>query len=200
MKNLIKKTFILAIIAIGLYSCTADDHSNVGSVKGSIVLSSPSAAASYVLDPTNTSGVLFTAKWSAADFGYKAAVTYKLEVVKSTDTFSSDYTSAPGLILGNYPEFSNSNYQLDIKTSDFNSVLLAANGIINTAADYKIRVVAFPTTQLSSSTNGVVTLSQEITINATPYDAFDTLPRLYVPGNYGAASTYADWSGAGNSA
>ena len=200
MKNLIKKTFILALIAIGLYSCTADDHSNVGSVKGSIVLSSPSAAASYVLDPTNTSGIVFTAKWSAADFGYKAAVTYKLEVIKATDSFNPNYTEAAGITLGTYPEFSNSNYQLDIKTSDFNSALLAANGIINTALDYKIRIVAYPSTQTALTPNGIVTLSQEITVNVTPYDAFDTLPRLYVPGNYGAASTYADWSGAGNSA
>lgn len=200
MKNLIRNTIILTFIAIGFYSCTNDDHNNVGSAKGSILLSSPNTATAYVLDPTNTAGVVFTAKWNAADFGYKASVSYKLEIAKATDSFDTNYIAAAGIDLGTYAEYSNSNYQKDIKTIDLNAALLAAGGALDTASDYKVRVLAVPSTQAPTSSNGIITLSQEITITATPFNAFDTLPRLYIPGNYGAASTYDDWSGAGNSA
>ena len=76
-----------------------------------------------------------------------------------------------------------------------NNLLLSAGGSIGTSGGFKLRIIGKPSTQLSSSTNGVSAVSNEVTITATPYDTFDEFERLYVPGGYQSASGYGnDWS------
>jgi len=195
MKSLIKKTFLIAFIALGLYSCSNDNLENVvGSSNGNLVLKAPTDGA-YVLTASTAGNVLFTVTWSPANYGYKAAVTYYLQVIKSTDSFDTS-TSIGSLNLGSFSSSPNgADLTKDVKVRDFNAVILNAGGSIGSTDSFKIRILAKVNDQLTSSSNNLTDIkSQEATISVTPYDTFDEFDRIYAPGNYGGASTYADWN------
>ena len=190
MKKYIKKALLLAFIAIGLSSCSTDKVDAVASNNGNFVLKSPTDG-SFVLSATTAGDVAFTATWAAADFGYKAATSYKLQMVKASNSFSDDQTQNPSFDLGNFTSApGGAELQKTLKGREFNSLVLAAGGSAGTAENFKIRIYANVNDQTTSTYH---LLSQEATISATPYDAFDEFARIYVPGNYGGNSTFADW-------
>jgi hypothetical protein len=143
------------------------------------------------LSGSSASTTAFTTKWTPANFGFSAAVSYTLQAVKGTDSFSNTSSS---IVLGT----SNSDIELNEKAVSqkvLNNLLLSAGGNIGISGTFKLRVFAKPSTQLSTSTNGVTAVSNEITITATPYDTFDEFDRIYVPGSYQSASGYGNnWS------
>lgn len=195
MKKIILSFVLLASTITTIVSCSDETLDPVASVVKNIDLTAPTGG-NYALDGATAGNNVFTAKWSSADFGYQAAVTYTLQAIKSTGSFSTPQS----LVLGSYTENTNSVHEKAITQRQLNTLLLGAGGGIGVSESYKLRVVAKPSTQLSNATNGVMAVSQEITITALAYDTFDEFQRLYLPGSYGAASTFADWSNEGNSA
>lgn len=194
MKRLIKNTFLFTFLAVGLFSCSEDSKDPVANQSGDFILSAP-VDGSYVLNATNAGDDAVTVSWTSADFGYAAATNYRLQLVKSTDTFSDDQTLNPSLDLGNYSSSLGASFEKTITVRQFNTLVLGANaGGIGTATSYKVRVVGIVNNQLASSSINLNAKSQEGTLTITAYDAFDEFDRIYAPGNYGGASTYADWS------
>jgi hypothetical protein len=63
-----------------------------------------------------------------------------------------------------------------------------------------MKIVGSPDVQLTDPTdpaaypNALFANSQEITFSASIYDKFDETVKIYVPGNFGSTSTYADWN------
>jgi len=193
-----KKIFLSLILLAGTFSTIvscSDENLDPVAASTAINMTSPTGG-TYVLTGVTAGTTAFTASWTSAQFGYSAAVTYSLQAVKSTVSFE---TTSPSIVIAS----ANSDAAINdkaINQRDLNNLLLSANGSIGTSGSFKLRIIGRPSTQLAGSTNGVIAISNEVTITATPYDTFDEFSKLYLPGNYGGASGFADWSGAGNSA
>ena len=193
MKSLIKKTFILSFIALGIVSCSEDSASPKANDSEVLNLTSPDGG-SYVLQSTAAGDEVFVARWTSADYNYQAAVNYKLQLVKASDTF--DGANVGSFDLGNFSSTSGASFEKSLTVREFNSMILGANGSIGSAESYKVRVVASVNGQLNTSDNNLTNaVSQEVTLTATAYDTFDEFSRIYVPGNYQGNSGYgSDWS------
>jgi hypothetical protein len=194
MKNLFKKAFLFTFIAIGLSSCSEDTKDPVAKEAGDFTLSAP-VDGSYVLTAADAGNEAVVVSWTSADFGYDAATNYKLQLVKASDSFSDDQTLNPSISLGNFSSVAGATFEKALTVRELNSLVLAANaGGIGTATSYKLRVYGLVNNQLTTSEVQLNAKSQEGTVTITAYDAFDEFSRIYVPGNYGAASTFADWA------
>jgi len=193
MKSLIRKISLLAFIAFGFYSCSEDSKDPIGKASEDITLTNPTSG-SFSLLASNAGEEIFVASWTSADFGYQAATNYKLQMVKATETFTGD--NIPSLDLGNYSSLAGASFTKSVTVRQFNALTLAANPSgIGVTDSYKVRVVGTIPGQLSTSDNNLPdVVSQEVTVTVTAYDAFDEFDRLYVPGNFGSASGYADWA------
>ncbi len=188
-----KKIFLSLILLAGtlstVVSCSDEKFDPVAS-STTINMTSPTGG-TFVLSGANASTAAFTATWTPANFGFSAAVTYSLQAVKSSNTFTDASSS---IVLGTFNSSTDAN-QKDVTQRILNNLLLSAGGTIGSSEGFKLRIVGKPSTQLASSTNGVIAVSNEVSITATPYDTFDEFDRLYVPGNYQGASGYGNsWS------
>ncbi len=187
MKKIIL-TLVLGAIA-SLTSCSDETYDPIAS-NSAINLTAPSGN-TFVLNINNENTNATTVKWTSASFGYNAAVKYTLQAVKSNQSFNSNPGSYP---LGVFNS-SSANLEKILTVKELNNLILSANGIIGVSEQFKIRVVGVPSTQLTSSNNGVTAISNELTITVTPYDAFANFNKIYVPGSYQNASGYGnDWS------
>lgn len=194
MKKIFLSLILLAGTLTSIVSCS-DENLDPQASSSSINMTSPTGG-SFVLTGTTASNNAFTASWTPAEFGFSSSVTYSLQAVKSSESFSS---TSQSIVLGTFNSDASVNEKA-VTQRILNNLLLSAGGSIGTSGSFKLRIIGKPSTQLSSSTNGVSAVSNEVTITATPYDTFDEFQKLYLPGSYGGASTFADWSGAGNSA
>jgi hypothetical protein len=189
MKKIFLSLILLAGTMTSIVSCS-DETFDPTATDATMNMSSPTGG-TFVLSGSTASTTAFTTKWTPANFGFSAAVSYTLQAVKGTDSFSNTSSS---IVLGT----SNSDIELNEKAVSqkvLNNLLLSAGGNIGISGTFKLRVFARPSTQLATSTNGVKAVSNEVTITATPYDTFDEFDRIYVPGNYQGASGYgSNWS------
>lgn len=189
MKKIFLSLILLAGTMTSIVSCS-DETFDPTATDATMNMSSPTGG-TFVLSGSTASTTAFTTKWTPANFGFSAAVSYTLQAVKGTDSFSNTSSS---IVLGT----SNSDIELNEKAVSqkvLNNLLLSAGGNIGISGTFKLRVFAKPSTQLSTSTNGVKAVSNEVTITATPYDTFDEFDRIYVPGSYQSASGYGNnWS------
>ena len=189
MKKIFLSLILLAGTITSIVSCS-DENLDPVATSSSINMTAPTGG-SFILTGSTAGNTAFTAKWSPANFGYSAAVTYSLQAVKSTESFSN---SSQAIVLGSFNSDSSVNEKA-VTQRILNNLLLSAGGSIGTSSSFKLRIIGKPSTQLSTSTNGVMAVSNEVTITATPYDTFDEFERLYVPGSYQGASGYGnDWS------
>lgn len=189
MKKIFLSLIVLTGIASSLVSCTDNDGQGpTASVAQDIVLSTP-AGADYVLTAPEAAADVVSVKWSSADLGYSAAMTYSLQVVKAT----ADFSEPQSFVLGSFNDNSISNHEKTLTQRQLNSMLLGAGGAIGVSGSFKMRVVGMPSTQLGTSANGVKSVSQEIDFTGNPFDTFDEFDRIYVPGSFGT-STFADWA------
>lgn len=186
-----KKIFLTVLMGAlaSLSSCSDETFDPVAS-NSTINLTAPTGG-SFVLSAGTAGSTATTVKWTSADFGFNAAVTYSLQAVKSSQSFTATSGSFP---LGTYSS-TQSSLEKALTQRQLNNLILSANGNIGTAETFKIRVIGRPSTQLATSTNGVIAISNEVTITVTPYDTFDEFNRIYVPGSYQSASGYGNsWS------
>lgn len=186
-----KKIFLTVLMGalVSLTSCSDETFDPVAS-NSTINLTAPSGG-TFTLNINNENETATTVKWTSADFGFNAAVTYSMQAVKANQSFNSNPGSYP---LGTYNS-SNLNLEKIMTVKELNNLILSANGIIGVSEQFKIRIVGKPSTQLTSSNNAVVAISNEVTITVNPYDAFANFNKIYVPGSYQSASGYGnDWS------
>nr|WP_315199615.1 SusE domain-containing protein [uncultured Flavobacterium sp.] len=193
MKKIIISLILLTGTLASLVACSDETLDPVASVVKNTAVNSPVAGTDYILEAKTASNDVFTVKWSSVDFGYIAAVSYQLQIVKSTSTnFDAD---AKTFDLGSFNEgIEEAVHQETLTQRQLNSVLLSAGGSPSEKGTYKFRVVATPNGQEVKGTNKLVSKSGEVPFTATPYDTFDEFDKLYLPGSFGGASTYADWN------
>jgi starch-binding outer membrane protein SusE/F len=87
-----RNKFIIFITIIGLvffFSCKKEDHKVTIKEDVTAMGLSPLSASSFVLALDNASSIFQSFTWTSADYGFKAAITYKLQVDVSSDNFAA---------------------------------------------------------------------------------------------------------------
>lgn len=131
------------------------------------VITAPIAGTSLVLTESNAKDTL-TFTWSAAsNYGFAAAVTYKVEMSLPGDNFAHPtalITTIAGKGIMTY--------------LDLDNVLMAAELAPGVASELQIRIAASVSDFVPSAYSDVLTLS------VTPYRIIVNYPKLYCPGSY----------------
>jgi hypothetical protein len=202
MKKVLFNLFLFSGIIASLVSCETATTEPVGSVVKQINAVEPTNGANLILSANFATQPATTIKWNGADFGYSAAVKYTLEIDSAT---ALDFKNAKKIDLGNFNEYSNLVHEFSITHKALNLVLSSLGGAIGIPKSYKLRIAGRPDVQLATEAstdlpdgvkpgNGLLAYSQEVTFTASVYDKFDETFKIYVPGNFGATSTFADWN------
>ncbi len=196
MKKLITSLGLLTFMLITTLSCT-NNLTEIGlPTSVSMDFMAPNNGVNLVLNPNRYNLPATTLKWSAANFGYVAEVVYTLQIVKANENFIDNPPAT--ISIGNYSESVATSREFELKNTKLNLVLnsyesVAGQNIYDTPIAYKMRIMAQPAAQVSSSTVQKTAYSQEVTFTATTYNPIDETPKIYVTGNFGSNSTFADW-------
>lgn len=193
MKNIFS-SLLSVFILIAFQSCDKDMGDQSSSVVTQSRLTAPANNAVFTLNPNLYDDIAVVVKWTSTDFGYSASVKYVLEIIKATDNFDAAGVTAQVIPLGTFHENSNAIREYGISTTVLNAKLKNLGIAFGTTSNFKMRVFGQPSAQMVSSANGLKSYSQENTFTCNVYDPIDESPKIYVAGNFGAASTFADWS------
>ncbi|MEZ5032729.1 MAG: SusE domain-containing protein [Saprospiraceae bacterium] len=163
-----KQYFLFLLLIAGLMSACED--SAVGptlSINSSPTLTSPTAGANIVLTEA-TAGDAFDITWTAADFGFQAAVTYAVELDLAGNSF------ADPVVLG-----STSGTALNLTKQDVNTALFITKGLVGEKeADVEMRVRAVVNSDVAAI------YSAPVSMKITPFTVVIVYPYLHVPGSY----------------
>ena len=110
----INSILTLFIGAFFLLSCAEEEREPQLYLLGAPKVSSPAGIKSYILTETAVGSVAETFTWSAANFGFPAAVTYTLQFAQA----GKNFTPAINVV-------SSANLNYSIKVGDFNQLMLA---------------------------------------------------------------------------
>lgn len=172
---------IILLIAAGLLVFAACEDSTGPVISDDAqppAISAPSSGENYTLTEDDAEQDLFTLQWSAPDFGFPAAISYRVQL----DPHGTDFDNP--INLGDV-----STTSFTISVGSLNSRLISAGlpgGVENPVA---IRVRATLSDQVDPL------YSEPLVLNITPYVVEVSIPEIYVPGGYQSASGYTnDWS------
>ena len=191
MKKIILNIIFIAIAILSVVSCTKDETKSTATLITDTKLVNPVASDNIITNPNVSGDTAITVKWTSADFGYSASVVYVLQIVNSTDSFS---TSPQSITIGTFNENSNATHAFALSNTVLNTKLYKLLGnTVSNSSSFKMRVFGQPVNQLAAAANAIKTYSQEVVFTSNVYDPILETPKIYVFGNFGAASTYADW-------
>lgn len=164
-----KKYIFLSIIAVlMLSSCEDVVFDPVLTLGAGPNISEPSSGANIVLKEETATNPFPAIKWSAAEFGFQAGVTYKVEIDRAGANFANPL--ALGTVI---------NLELNSLTNEkINSLLLSNDYPGEAIANMEIRVGATVNPEVETL------YSDPLPINITPYTVEIDYPKLQVPGSY----------------
>jgi hypothetical protein len=168
MKNWLNKILVIAITPVALLSCKKDETRAILSVGA--VASLSANPTSLVLDSSaanrNNTAIVFN--WTAADFGYQAAVNYTLQLAKAGTNFTTNLReiSIDGKLTKSFTH------------AEFNQEALLAGLAPGTNGTLEARIRAAVNSKVDT------TYSTKITITVKPYLVIINYPSLWVPGDY----------------
>jgi hypothetical protein len=169
MKNIVNKIIIMFLGSVVLWGCTKDDTlTKVGTAVAPALTSS--ATAPLTLTEANKANTALTLNWSAAEFGYNAAVTYTVQFATSGTNFASpkEVTMDAGKL------------QLKYTVEELNSFLQFAGYDYGVSSTIDIRVKATINSAIAPVYSNVKTLT------VTPYEVIIIYPTWYVAGTHQA--------------
>lgn len=176
MKNIVKSLAILSLFA-GLVSCEGEDNLMFSSPEGAFQILSPNTGEGVVLDPATPSNPGLSLTWEDISYGTPTQVTYTVEIDKSGDNFDTP------LVLT-----STTNTFATITSEALNAAAVGAGLTPFTQEGLEIRIKSS-----IGTTGSEPAYSNVVTYLVTTYST--DLPRMYVTGNFGAASGYNnDWT------
>lgn len=162
-----KYSLLILLVFAGLSACKDDDFGPVLQPGNAPAFINPTDGASFELLEDKATEVMTTFVWSAADFGYQAAITYQVELDVAGNNFNDAVT------LG-----TTTNDSLSVTVEKVNNILLTKELPGETPSDVEVRVVA----SVSPEVGPLV--SAPITLTITPYTVAINYPQLQVPGSY----------------
>ena len=152
---------------VALYSCQKAAKDPVIGTFDKPVMQSPATGDTYVLTEDNASQTFETFSWSAADFGYNAAVSYILQFDRDGNGFAEAKSLATTTQL-----------EVELTVGELNNVLLSAEYLSDVASDVEFRIMG----EVSDNTPNV--FSKPITLTITPFEMIVDYPKIYVPGSH----------------
>jgi len=159
--------YIVMAAVLVLASCKKEAVGPVISDPTAPVISAPVPGLSLELTESNATDVL-TFTWSAAaNYGFAAAITYKVEMSLPGDNFAT-----PSAII------TTSALTATLSYGDLNNLLMAAELAPGVNADLQIRIASSVSDLVPSAYSNVLTLTVK------PYRVIVNYPKLYVPGSY----------------
>lgn len=165
MKSTLLKSIALGFMALSLWSCKKDENKTIATSGSAGTLKV--SASSVVIDKSMLNTNVITFDFSAANFGYAAAVSNSIQMAPKGANFAAIQTKEVLLDANTYKKTYNG--------FDFNNMLLSLNLPTTTNTDVEIRLKS------SISTNLAPVYSNVISISARP---FPLTAWIYVPGNY----------------
>ncbi|MDB4918152.1 SusE domain-containing protein [Mucilaginibacter sp.] len=165
MKLIFTKIFAFSSIALLMLASCKKDETKVVAGKGTKVALTATAS-TIVLSSANAGDNAISFKYTPSDYGFKAAVSYTLQIdVKGNNFANSKDVSISGLSK--------------IYTGGgLNTLLLSMGLIAGNPAQLETRVKS------ELAANVETTYSNVLTITVTPYFDIPVYPSLYVPGAY----------------
>lgn len=173
-------TLIVAIV-FAMASCDRDANPVMDSDPTAPSISSNNfEGQNFQLTEDNADEELLNLEWTAANFGYDAAVVYHVQLSELDD---EDFEESRTLVSTNET-------QATVTVGELNDALIAMGLPDGVEVDLHIRVVAEVD---GADASQVVT--DPIPFTATPYMVQVEYPELQVPGGYQGASNYGnDWA------
>lgn len=164
---MLKKYVILSLgLVFMLLSCDDVVYDPVVSVGGPITLSSPEAGNTVTMTDSTLSEIFATFDWTAAEFGFQAAVTYTLEMDLAGNSFAEPVNLVVASVLT----------LKDVTKERINNFALTRGLVGGESAALEFRVEASVNDDVASIFSNVVT------INVVPVEATLATPTLNVPG------------------
>ncbi len=156
-----------------------------------------SSASSLVLTEATKAAKAITLNWTAADYGYQAAVKYTVQFAAKGTNFPAATTKEVAI--------SANTFTLSYTVEQLNSLLLVSGFPYGKSSDVEMRVKAVINSNVAPIYSNVATLS------VTPYEIIIVYPTWYVPGAHQADPTVngvkvkgyysnPDWDGGWNPA
>lgn len=164
-----KKYLSLVLGAVFLLSsCTEKDKDPVLQVGAGPSFTAPAANTAYVFTEATANETMALFTWTAASYGFDAAVAYTLELDKAGNNF------AEPIVVGTVNALS-----LDgITKGKINNILLTKGLPADEASDVEFRLAA------KVSPDVETLYSTPLTLKITPYAVVIVYPQLQVPGSY----------------
>lgn len=163
----IKYISLFLLGAFAVWSCKDDDLGPILKLNSAPQITAPTAGTTYELKEAQASDVLPAFTWSAAEYGFSAGTTYKLEMDVAGKNFSEPVT------LGNVNALS-----VSISQGDLNNILLAKELEGETPVSIEMRVTATVSPDVQPLVSDVVTVTM------IPFTGTVIIPQLQVPGSY----------------
>lgn len=165
-----KKIFFLSLLPLLFAACSDDDPKPTASLNGAPVLTAPTDGQSYLLEESRANQVFEQFQWTPADFGYQAAITYRVEIARAGNNFEN------AINLGTTSELALG----DVTIGKINNLMVAAFGAVDTISPtpLEFRVCASVSNEIPAQ------CSPPVTLNITPYPVVIVYDSLSIPGNY----------------
>ncbi len=165
MKNTIQKIFVLFALISMMSACKKDETQAVLK-EGSVPVLSASGAA-FALTEKDKDKDAMTLSWSAPDYGFQSAPTYKVQfAAKGTSFAKPQEVNVAGALKKVF------------KTAELNKILVKIGALPGQGSDLEVRVLSVITTALAPAISNVVGFG------ATPYLENLDYTSLWVPGSY----------------
>lgn len=165
MKKIALSLFAAALLFSACEDKTLDPVLSLGNAPA---FSAPAANTAIVLTEATANELFPKFSWSAAEYGFDAAVTYTLELDKAGNGFKEPLAVGATTAL----EINN------VTKGKINSLLIGKSLPGGEVADIEFRVAA------KINPDVPVVYSQPLTLKITPYEAVIIYPQLQVPGSY----------------
>ena len=162
-----KYLFLSLAAALFLTACSDKETGPVLSLGNAPAISSPTNGTSIVLTEATAAESFPAFTWSAADYGYDAAVTYTVEMDVAGNNF------ADPLVVGTVNKT-----ELTVNNEKINNLMLGIGLAGEEEHDMQFRIAC----RISPEVADVY--SAPITLKITPYTVVIVYPQLQVPGSY----------------
>lgn len=163
-----KYLFLMFGAALFFTACKDKETDPVLQLGAAPAFTSPAGGTQYVLVDSTSDAIFANFTWTAAEYGFDAAVSYTLELDVAGNNFAAPVT------VGAVNKLALTN----ITNGKINNILLAKNLDGEVEHDIEFRIAAKVSPEVP------IVYSQPITLKITPFTEVVNYPQLQVPGSY----------------
>lgn len=175
MTKIIQRFYLLLLALITITSCKKDEVKSIIDTS-SVDVNLTASASSLTLTKEDSAKTALSLNWNEANFGYKADVTYTLQIAKSGTSFYNPAEISVGVNETSY----------NLNTYSLNSILYQNFGISGSGSfDIRVKISLLQNgTNAGSSTNVDDLYSDTLTIPVNTFSMEVSYPKLWITGQF----------------